>query len=154
MRRGFGDRSNAPGEKCPDGVPLRNEKSARGRALSARVAWGRPHGSERIPQNRPVPERGSTRPAALTAFSTLVPGWVYGSAADQGIFRPPEQFCQAGRGRRRQKRRLPFCWSASSDGVPRFKSVLHRINAPADTELIPAALEQPHNDWGEPAAIV
>jgi hypothetical protein len=38
--------------------------------------------------------------------------------------------------------------------VPRFKSVLHRINAPADTELIPAALEQPHNDWGEPAAIV
>jgi hypothetical protein len=34
------------------------------------------------------------------------------------------------------------------------QSVLHLIHTPADTELIPAALEQPHNDWGELAAIV
>jgi hypothetical protein len=151
MPCGSGARSNAPDQSAKNRVLSRNEESTRGGARGlGKVSLAGANPAKQAGSGERGPPARERRPP----FSPLLPGWVYGSAAGRGIVLAPEPFFQAGRGRWGQKRGQPFCWCGSSDRVLWFKSVPHLIHAPADTELIPAALEQPHNDWGEPAAIV
>jgi hypothetical protein len=147
---GFGARSNAPDQSAQT-ESFRGMKS---QPEEERVAWGRSHWPEPILQSRHVPERGVHEPGSIDPVlnaSSRLGGW---NRRRPGNCSGARAVLSGWARKMRAKAGTTILLVRILRSSSLVQSVLHLIHTPADTELIPAALEQPHNDWGELAAIV